>query len=567
MGPRQVQPREYGGTTVLGRAWSGLASFFGEFTGGPAYRKGTARTARTARKTKVLKTELQKRAKSVTIKPEPQELKRERTQLKAKRPVEQFEKDPNWNSVLKDEEVDHDSDEKQATVSPASRVDAITKATEGEKQGGRRKERRHPLEPEAVSRKRKHLLFMNPGTEKILEAARALKLGQPLPVWAQPFAAHLSEEGGRLYFNNLPMASKEEKREAVKLSYFDPKAASTILPITDALRTQFANVTKNDVRNVLRSLETYQLNFRRRLPAKVLGRMVLNKPGVIMMDTFFPSRKVDGWFGNYSCLCCMDAWSRYSRVYVNEKKDKETIGKGMERFLAEFASKGHLPRMILMDKGSELKAAGKAIEKYRQKPGDLVHNSITGQPVLMVENMQSQYQRRMAVFRTASLTDDPSVIMDDISEHLNNQRRPDRGNLTPVQLLTLSADERKVINLKYKDKTVIPEVKGLRKLEIGHSVRVLLMTRKEQLDTSKKGFRPKWSRKVFTVLKKRALQLNPNNFRYFVGSNTSYYRHELLWVPKETDKEVIRGLVGSKSSLVVEAGTEWSDEESYSDSD
>ena len=73
MGPRQVQPREYGGTTVLGRAWSGLASFFSEFTGGPAYRKGTARTAR---KPKVLKTELQKRAKSVTIKPEPKELKR-----------------------------------------------------------------------------------------------------------------------------------------------------------------------------------------------------------------------------------------------------------------------------------------------------------------------------------------------------------------------------------------------------------------------------------------------------------------------------------------------------------
>ena len=548
MGPRQQK------IGVFERAWDGLVDFYREFTQGPNYIP--------LRKKRVLKKKFPKRAKLVTIKPEPKELKREQVLLKKERPVEQFEKDPNWNSVLKEEKLDYDSDEKQATVSPTSRVKAITEATKSDKPAHRGRQ-----EPEVVTRKRKHLLFMNPGTQKILECVRAVNAGETLPVWAQPFLKHLSVEGNTLYFDDKPMATKEQKREAVKLSYFDPKEPSTILPITDKLREQYANVAKNDVRNILRSLETYQLNFRRRLPAKVLGRMILNKPGVIMMDTFFPSRKVDGWFGNYSCLCCMDAWSRYSRVYVNEKKDKETIAKGMVRFLAEFAGKGHLPRMVLMDKGSELKAAAKSIEKYRQKPGDLVHNSITRQPVLMVENMQSQYQRRMAVFRTASLTDDPSVIMDDISEHLNNQRRPDRGNLTPVQLLTLGPAERKVINEKYKDRTVPPEVLGLRKLEVGHHVRVLLMTRKEQLDTSKKGFRPKWSRKVYTVLRKTALQLNPNNFRYFVGSNQSYYRHELLWVPKETDTEVIAGLVGQKSSLIEEAGTEWSDEDYNPDSD
>ena len=548
MGPKQQ-------SGVFERAWDGMVDFFREFSAGPNYVP--------LRKKKAFKRKFPKRAKLVNIKPEPKELKREKVLLKQERPVEQFEKDPNWNSVLKEEELDYDSDEKQATVSPEGRVEAITKATDGKKPPVRR----HPLEPEAVSRKRKHLLFMNPGTQKILDCVRAVNAGETLPVWAQPFRKHLSVDGNTLYFDELPMATKEQKREAVKLSYFDPKEASTIIPITEKLREQYANVTKNDVRSILRSLETYQLNFRRKLPAKVLGRMILNKPGVIMMDTFYPSRKVDGWFGNYSCLCCMDAWSRFSRVYVNERKDKETIAKGMERFLAEFASKGHLPRMVLMDKGSELKAAAKSIEKYRTKPGNLVHNSVTGQPVLMVENMQSQYQRRMAVFRTASLTDDPSVIMDDISEHLNNQRRPDRGNLTPIQLLTLSGAERKVINEKYRDRTVIPEVKGLRKLEVGHHVRILLMTRKEQKDTSQKGFRAKWSRVVYTVLRKTALQLNPNNFRYFVGSNQSYYRHELLWVPRETDTEVIQGLVGSKSSLIEEAGTEWSDEEYNPESD
>lgn len=558
MGPRQQKPDQYAKQGVFQRAWGGLVDFYQQFTQGPGYPKVRTQAGR-----KSLKKKLPKRAKLVNIKAEAKELKQEQVLLKQPRPVEQFEKDPNWNSVLKEENLGYNSDEKQATVTPAGRVKAIEEA----KQPKVRKRVRHLLEPPAVSRKRKHLLFMNPGSLKVLECVRAINAGETIPVWAEPFKNNLSTDGTTLFFDDLEMATKETKREQVKMLYFDPKKPSTIQPITDELRDQFANISKNDVRSILRSLETYQRNFRRRLAPKVLGRMNLRKPGVIMMDTFYPSRKVDGWHGNYSCLCCMDAWSRFSRVYVNERKDKETIAKGMQRFLAEFASKGHLPRMILLDKGSELKAAKKSIELYRQKPGELVHHSVTGQPVLMVENMQSQYQRRMAVFRTASLTDDPSVIMDDISEHLNNQKRPDRGNLTPNQLLTLNSTEIKKINEKYKERTHIPEMTGLRELKVGHSVRILLMTRKEQKDTAQKGFRAKWSRKVYTVLKRTALQLNPNNFRYFVGSHQSYYRHELLWVPKETDTVVIKGLVGEKSSLIAEAGTEWSEEEWNPDSD
>jgi len=42
--------------------------------------------------------------------------------------------------------------------------------------------------------------------------------------------------------------------------------------------------------------------------------------------------------------------------------------------------------MILCDKGSELAGARAAIEPYRTKQGEMVHHSVTGQPVLMVEN-------------------------------------------------------------------------------------------------------------------------------------------------------------------------------------
>ena len=179
---------------------------------------------------------------------------------------------------------------------------------------------------------------MNPGSLKILEATTALKTGGALPVWAHPFEAHLNLSGNTLYYDDLEMATTEVKHEQVKLHYFDPKQPSTIQPITDALRDSYANISKKDVTNILRSLETYQRNFRRRLPPKVSGRMNLTKPGVICVDTFYPSRKIDGWYGNYALLCCVDAWSRFSRVYVCEKKDKKTIGKGIDRFLAEFAS-------------------------------------------------------------------------------------------------------------------------------------------------------------------------------------------------------------------------------------
>ena len=62
-------------------------------------------------------------------------------------------------------------------------------------------------------------------------------------------------------------------------------------------------------------------------------------------------------------------------------------------------------RRILSDKGSDMAAAGKAIEKYRL-PRDgkspLVLHSATGTPILIVEALNAQVQRRMQVFRIRS---------------------------------------------------------------------------------------------------------------------------------------------------------------------
>ena len=121
---------------------------------------------------------------------------------------------------------------------------------------------------------------------------------------------------------DVPMATTEEKRVAVKQLYFDPKGPSTILPICDSLREKFANISRGNVRNILRSLETYQRNFARRRPPKIMGRMSMLKPGIIAVDMFFPTKKIAGWQHGWNCLTCMDCWSRFCHVYVTESKKR-----------------------------------------------------------------------------------------------------------------------------------------------------------------------------------------------------------------------------------------------------
>ena len=148
--------------------------------------------------------------------------------------------------------------------------------------------------------------------------------------------------------------------------------------------------------------------------------------------------------------------------------------------------------------------------------------------------------------------------MADICAQINDQKRPDRGNLTPNQLLNLNANERAEVNELYRDKTEVPEVKGLRPLFKGSHVRVLLMTFKEQVAGTAKGFAPKWSSDIYKVVRKTRLQGNPNNFRYFLWKMPeSYFRHELLWVPRNTDTSVVEGFVVHEEKMIVE--DPWSD--------
>ena len=94
---------------------------------------------------------------------------------------------------------------------------------------------------------------------------------------------------------------------------------------------------------------------------------------------------------------------------------------------------------------------------------------------------------------------------------------------------------------------------SLKPLLVGDTVRVLLWDRKKQMDAKVKGFSPKWSVEKYTVLRKTAVQANTDIFRYHLGLPQSYYRHELLKIPKETDASVPGGVFRKKFSLVSES--------------
>ena len=179
----------------------------------------------------------------------------------------------------------------------------------------------------------------------------------------------------------------------------------------------------------------------------------------------------------------------------------------------------------------------------------------------------SQVQRRMQVFRTSGLIDEASQIVHEIAQQINHQPRPDRGNLTPIQLLSLDQAGRNQINSMYRDKTVPKsELHGLPDLNVNDTVRLLMMTRKEQETNAVKGFAPKWSEELYTILRKTALRKNEFNFRYDIGLPDTFYRHELLKIPGgRVDNQVPDQYVRYRE--VVYGGYNPADDEEWTHSD
>ena len=390
---------------------------------------------------------------------------------------------------------------------------------------------------ETMSRERKHFLFINPGSEKINLLRYALRTGSPLPRFCDQgtFADKFVLKGQSVYFENLPVIDDEQKRQLVKKSYFNPSEPSTIESIHLLYRDKYANLTKRNVGDILKSLEVYQLNSQRRRPPKVLGKMSLRAPGILASDMFFPQ----GW-DNVVCLTMMDCWSRYCRVYVIERKTKELTLKCFEKFFKEMLSLGHRPRVLLTDRGSEY--IGLPNSPLFKKWKVSMEFSPTGAPIHIVEALQAQFMRRAQIYRTAQITENPGHVMHLISEQLNTQPRRQFDQKTPLQLLTLNKTQRGEAN-RYSDghKQNIDAVKleGLPVIFQGTTVRFLTWTRKEQVEGKKKGYAEKWSRSTHKVTKMRRTKENNDVFKFWIsGQNMFFWRHELLKISGKVDTKV-----------------------------
>ena len=386
-----------------------------------------------------------------------------------------------------------------------------------------------PLQP--IEGQRRLLLFLNLGDDKIFEAINAFETNQPPPAWTKPFKGNLQVKNDVLYFMGLPVATSNVKRNAIKSCYFSPKLPSTIEPIHLHLRDQYANITRKNVKSVLKSLEVYQINYSRRKPGPVKASFVATAPGsIIVCDMFFP-QTMNGWAKNQNVLVMADSWSRFTKAYVVRNKSFQVVKKAMLKFFQALGRFGVIPRRGLSDKGTDLSPFKAIFEAYRlprdgNKP--LVFHSKTGMPVSYVESLNAQIERRMQIFATGNITSDASRLIDDICDQINNQRIPAKMNHTPNELIRMDSVQTKQINKQYVARDMLHEpMKRMEPIKIGDQVRVLMMTVKEQ-NQGAKQFKPKWSRDLFLVVKKTRVKRDVEWFRYFLNNRKSYYRWELL---------------------------------------
>ena len=390
--------------------------------------------------------------------------------------------------------------------------------------------------------KHRQFLFLNLSDDSIL----AYITGQQ-PKWANLFTNHLKVEQNRLYFDNKPVLLKDERRKVIKESYFNPEKPVSIYAIHDDLRTTYANVTRRNVSNVLRTLETYQRLKTRTLPQKITGRIEVYSPGFLAADTVYPSTK-NGWKANTIILTVVDLWSRYSGAYLLSDKKKETVAKAFEMYIDSFLQLSTSPvRSLMIDKGSELRGLDEIMERHCKKR-PCVHRSLTGAPVNIIEGYNAQLQRMGQVYNEAGIVSDYGDVLYLVTNAINNQSRPDRMGYSPVELLQMNPGMRQEVNSNYKFRSKM----GVEKdpLEPGTVVRILMLNRKEQVDAKTKGFPAHWSKDVFVIAHKRSVIKNPGVYKYFCQSFTTgekveggRFRHELLELKgvntlEDIDKEV-----------------------------
>ena len=130
-----------------------------------------------------------------------------------------------------------------------------------------------------------------------------------------------------------------DKQKLVREIYFDPTKPSSIEAIYLYCITRYCNMSKRNIRDCLRNIETYQLIFRRQKPRPIKGNFNVTKCGYITCDLFFTGTRYEDR-KNIATLCVMDIFSRYCHIKPLENKKKTLVQYQILQFLQELTSFG-----------------------------------------------------------------------------------------------------------------------------------------------------------------------------------------------------------------------------------
>lgn len=398
--------------------------------------------------------------------------------------------------------------------------------------------------------------YIRPGMAKIDMAKQWLmKKTNVRPRWTKGFGDTLSLKGGRLLVAGLPVLSEGELRKQIKKTYYTPRLPVTVEGVFDHLRGRIANASRKQVKNVLNSLQTYQMLKARRKPIKNEQTTMVYQPGKIGQDTFFPSKKY--WNGRiYPVTVLADQWSGYTKAYLMGSEKAAYSYYALKLFIRELQSEyGVKVNQLLSDKGTEMQYDALLAKEFPH-----IHHmqSPTGNAVPFIEAKVKLIQSRLWIARTGydgrALT--ISDILDDVISDINLMKRPTRGNLNPTQLLKISPKMRAQINLAQKAavKMVSNRIHGLPDIFKGDTVRLTRYTRKQQdsYGVGQKWFRPKWTEKLHTVIGAKAVA--NGRLKYNVhGSNQRWWRWEMLKVDPDVDTAVPPFDAGKRAELITQA--------------
>ena len=396
---------------------------------------------------------------------------------------------------------------------------------------------------------------MMPGDASVRKAKLWLSTRQGVPpLWVKKVGPeNLTISSGRLHVAGIPVFNTKEVAGLVKKMYYSARGAGTPYAIHSKLAPRVANCSAKTVRQVVGSLETYQVTKRVLKPPDNRGHKYWWTPGTLQADTTFTDGRFDK---KYAIACMHDVWSGYTMAVIVEDETAALTARAMKKFGQLLLSKfGVRPKVLMTDKGSEYASFARLARTWNAR-----HlASPTGKPINEIEAKNAMVKRRLEIQLVAhGHSGNISGILGAICTDINNAPRQWREGHTPVELLTMSVPQRKEVNARsMKKRRHYSHAEAFKskakEVYVGTQVRRILWTTKDikSRPMGKKGYQEKWSRTLYTVLKIITQRNAVKKYKLNDGSGRLYFRTEIQKVttvdrdvpkmaqPRQDDKHII----------------------------